>query len=151
MKLCRFLLADDGSALLEVALALPLLLIVLGGTLDLGLYEERKMQVVEAANAGAAFGAQGGNQLSISGIRNAAASASPSLPNLVVTTLTVWTCFPGGATVPASASCTNGETPLQYVVVSTTANVSAPLPLASLGSNLTVRGQATYRVRWRPS
>ncbi len=151
MTLRRFLSAEDGSALVEVALALPLLAMVLGGTVDFGLYEEFKMQVIEAANAGAAFGAQGGNQINIAGMRNAAATASPSLSNLVVTAASVWTCSPGGAAVSSGASCTNGETPLQYVVVGTTANVNAPLPLASLGTNMTVRGQATYRVRWKPS
>lgn len=151
MTFRRFLFADDGSAFVEVALALPLLITVLGGTVDLGLYEERKMQVIEAANAGAAFGAQGGNQLNIAGMQSAAAAASPSLSNLMVTASAVWTCTPGGATVSSTSSCTNGESPLQYVLVGTAANVSAPLPLAVLGANMTVRGQATYRVRWKPS
>ncbi len=151
MRLQRLISSEEGSALIEVALALPVLVLVLGGTVDVGLYEERKMQVVEAASAASAFGAQGNNQLNVSGMQTAASAASPSLTNLVVAASVLWTCTPGGAAVSSTANCGNGESPLQYVVVATSANVSAPMPLASLGSNLTVKAKATYRVRWKPS
>ncbi len=149
MILRHLLCCEEGSALIEVALALPLLVLLLGGTVDVGLYEERKMQVVEAAGAAAAFGAQGGNQLNLSGMQTAAATASPGLTNLVVNASSLWSCTPGGAAVAATASCSGGETPLQYVVVATSATVSAPMPLVSLGPNLTVRAQSIYRVRWK--
>lgn len=151
MRLRRLISSEEGSALIEVALALPVLVLMLGGTVDVGLYEERKMQVVEAASAAAAFGAQGNNQLNVIGMQTAASAASPSLTNLVVAASMLWTCTPGGAAVSASAKCGNGGSPLQYVVVATSANVSVPMPLASLGWNLTVSAKSTYRVRWKPS
>lgn len=144
--------AEEGSALVEVAFALPLLLVILGGTVDFGLYEERKMQVVEAANAAAGFGSQGGNQTNISGMQAAGLGASPSLANLTVTpSQPFWTCTPGGAQVASSNDCGGGEAPLQYVQVVASAPVNPPMPLIGLPSSLTVVGQATYRVRWKPS
>ena len=110
------------------------------------------MQVIEAANAGAAFGAQGGNQINIAGMRNAAATASPSLSNLVVTASSGMDMLPGPVPLchPVRAART-ARRRCNTWWLGTTANVSAPLPLASLGTNMTVRGQATYRVRWKSS
>ncbi len=142
---------EEGSALIEVAFALPVLALLLAGTVDYGLYTERKMQVVEAAAAAAAFGAIPGNQLNTAGMTSAAQTASPSLTGLSVTSTYFWTCTPGGAHVSNTSICANYGTPIQYVVVGTTAAVGAPMPLVGVGSTFTVNGQATYRVRWKPS
>ncbi len=142
---------EDGNALVEVALALPLLMTMVAGTVDFGLYEERKMQAVEAANAAAGYGAVSGNQLNTAGMQSAASAASPSLSGLTVSAQVYWVCSPGGAQVASSDACSNGENPLQYVLVTTAAVVNAPMPLASLGRNMHVTGQAAYRVRWKPS
>ena len=151
MKRMERFASEEGSALVEVAFALPLLILLVAGTVDFGLYEERKMQVVEAANAAAAYGAVTGNQLNTTGMQSAASTASPSLAGLVVSASDFWTCTPGGSQVTSTSTCSNNESPLQYVQVRTTASVSAPMPLLGLGSSLTVAGQATYRVRWKPS
>lgn len=152
MTKLRQLSADEsGSALIEVAFALPLLALLLGGTVDYGLYTERKMQAVEAANAAAAYGALPGNQLNTSGITTAAQTASPSLTSISVSPTYFWTCTPGGSHVTNTSICSGYGTPIQYVLVMTSATISAPMPLPGLGSSFTVNGQATYRVRWKPS
>lgn len=147
----RELCGEEGSALVEMAFVLPLVMVMVAGVTDIGLYEERKMQVVESANAAAGFGAQGGNQNNTAGMQAAGISASPSLTGLVVNASVLWTCTPGGAAVTSAADCGGGINPLQYVQVATSAPVNAPMPLGVFGSSITVRGRATYRVRWKPS
>ncbi len=147
----RLLRDEEGSALVEVAFALPLLALMVAGTVDFGLYTERKMQCVEAANAAAAYGSLPGNQLNTTGMTSAAQAASPSLTGLNVTPSSYWTCTPGGTRVTSTSTCASYGTPIQYVLVVTTATVNAPMPLIGLGPSFTVNGQATYRVRWKPS
>ena len=142
---------ESGSALIEVAVTLPLLMVVLGGTIDLGVYEETKMQVTEAANAAAGFGAQGNNQLNSSGMQTAAQNASPSLSHLSFSSSSVWTCTSGGQAVTSTTDCGNGESPLQYVRVQTSSPVNAPIQVSGVTSSLTVSALAIYRVRWKPS
>lgn len=145
MKLLR---SEEGSAMVEVALALPLLALLLAGTIDYGVYAERKMQAVEAANAGAAYGAIAGNQKDTTGMQNAAKAAVPALSSLNATATYFYSCTSGGATVGSTTSCSAG-TPLQYVKVVTTATVNAWVGLpSSLPNSATVTGQAIYRVAW---
>ena len=143
----RFLRADEGSALVEVALALPVLAVILAGMIDFGVWTERKMQVSEAAFAAAAYGSVPGHQYDNAGIQNAAAVASPSLSGLSVTVNQIWTCTPGGAQVTSSSNCTGYGQPDQYVTITMSASVNAPVSLSAFPSTLTVGAHATYRVR----
>lgn len=142
---------QQGSALVEIAFALPVLALILAGTVDYGLYTERKMQVVEAANAAASYGAVPGNQVDTTGMKAAAAAASPGLSGLTVTASSFWICSSTGSHVASSYTCPGLGTPVQYVQVTTSATISAPMPLMGVGSSFVVTGQSSCRVRWKPS
>ena len=144
MKLLR---SEEGNALVEVAFALPVLAMLLGGTIDYAMYAERKIQVTEAANAGAGYGAIAGNQKNSTGMQNAAKAASPALSGMTATGSYYYACTPTGAAVSSTTSCTGG-TPIQYVKVQTSATITPPLGVAGLPGNITVTGQAIYRVAW---
>ncbi len=139
---------EQGSALVEVALALPLMALLLAGTINYGVYVERKMQATEAANAGAAYGAVAGNQKDATGMQNAAKAASPTLSGLTATATYFYSCSPGGAVVANTYNCSSYGTPIHYVKVVTTATVPAMIGVNGIASSVTVNGQAIYRVPW---
>ena len=148
-RLRSFAREEGGSALVEVALALPLMALLLGGTINYGVYVERKMQATEAANAGAAYGAIAGNQKDTTGMQNAAKAASPTLSGLTATATYYYACPPSGSVVASTYSCPYFGTPMQFVKVITTATVPAMIGINGIASSVTVNGQAIYRVNWR--
>jgi Flp pilus assembly protein TadG len=92
---------QSGQALLEMALVIPMLLLLALGVIEIGRYAYIAILVGNAARAGAAYGAQSGQQASDStGIQNAAqydfagSTSSNNTPppptnGLAATTLTV--------------------------------------------------------------
>jgi Flp pilus assembly protein TadG len=71
---------DRGAAMVELALSLPLLVLVLVGAADFGRAFYTAIELVAASRAGAAFGAHSAaNSSDSSGIRIAAATAAPNI------------------------------------------------------------------------
>jgi Flp pilus assembly protein TadG len=143
------LLADDrGSALVEFALFLSVIILLLVGVADYSFAIHEAMQVQEAASAGAAWGAIPGNESNTSGMQSAAASAATGVPGFTVNASNLWTCTPGGAAVTSSTLCTGGVAPYKYVVVKTSGTVPTPLSFPGISSNKILYGSATFRVPW---
>ena len=141
--------SEDGNALVEVALALPLIAVLLAGTIDYGVYAERKMQATEAANAGASYGTVPGNQLDNSRMQSTARTASPTLSGLSATATHFYSCTSGGAKVTSSYSCSGRVNPIIYVQVSTSATVTSPVYFSGVATSAAINGQAIYRVPWK--
>jgi Flp pilus assembly protein TadG len=119
--LCR---AMQGNAAVEIALLSPVLVIMLTGTIQLGLGFYKAMQVQQAAEAGAMYAANNGTA-SLAGIEAAVTSASSTL-GITATPIPVLFCgCPTTTGVISQASCTtplcaSSAAPGHYVTVSAT-------------------------------
>ena len=134
-----------GIAMVEYALAVPLLLLLLAATLDYGNSLRVAAEVSAAARAGAAFASSSTtNSLNTTGIQAAAVNSAPDVSGMTVTSTRSCQC-PGGAAVSCSGSCTG--TMLVYVQVSTQASVPAIFSYSALGYSGATAAQVSMRVQ----
>jgi Flp pilus assembly protein TadG len=152
LKLIR---EERGVALVEFAIIAPVMILILSGVVDLALFFQANMQLQDQASVGAAFGAIPGNQNNISGMEFWA-SYNQQTNWLSVTSgyqavaTNIFTCSPGGASVGSGSSCLGNPagTPIEYVQVKTQGIFRNILICPGLPSQITLYGQATYRVPW---
>ena len=141
---------EDGSVLVEVALVLPLLVIILIGAVDYSLLLQRQLRIQSAAAAGAAYltlpsrtndlaGAQHGALQTISDVEGAQASAQR-----------YWTCSPGGTHVSSNSTCTSSRAAMQWVQVDVAASGAPLFRFPGLSPNDVLQKSATERVQWMP-
>jgi len=119
---------ESGQALVEVALTIPLLLVLLVGTIDLGRLSQFDTALDTAARAGAQYGSL--NLITAddtSGMKTAAKndlpSDVPSSANVSVSASSYCTCY-GGSTTSCSATACSTSHRLLYVTVSVTGTFS---------------------------
>jgi Flp pilus assembly protein TadG len=113
------LLPQSGQTLLEVALMLPLLLLLTLGVIELGRYTYISILVDNAARAGAAYGAQsGGTSTDTAGIITAAdndfQNNGQSVSNLTVTSVVSCGCDNAGTLTvdfTTAAGCSDATSP----------------------------------------
>jgi Flp pilus assembly protein TadG len=110
----------------ELAVSLPLLAVVLLGTIDFGRLFYRTMAVTHAARAGAQYGAQSvGTATDHTGMQTAATSAATDIPTgFSVSATHFCTCFATGTetSITCTAAC-SGQRRV-YTQVTGTANFS---------------------------
>jgi Flp pilus assembly protein TadG len=153
----RFTRRQEGSTALELALVLPVLLVLFLGICDMGFLLFQQMQVQAAADAGAAFAMARGpaafNATTIGNVVTAAAYPTQT----AITGAASWTCgCPNGTsgiavvagTPPnccASPNCSNGFAPGLFVRVTAQAT---PTPIfAWPGYPALVRSGVLVRIR----
>ncbi len=140
--------SERGSALVEFALALPMILLVFSGLIDYALIIHQAMLLTQAAAAGAAYGTITGNNADVTGIQAAAQKNALGLTGMTVTASAIYSCTAGGAQVSSTAICSGYGTPIKYVWVQTSVAVQPFLVLPGLPSTFTLQGSAYYRVPW---
>lgn len=134
-----------GTALVEYALAMPLLLLLLAGALDYGMSLRTATLVSAAARAGAAFATMSlANSTNTAGIQAAAVNSAPNVSGMTVTSARSCQC-PGGGSVSCSGSCTG--TMLIYVQVNTQASAPPVLSYSGLGFSGATSAQVSMRVQ----
>lgn len=141
-----------GGALVELAFAVPILTGLLVPIIDIGMGLYQKMQVQDAAQAGAEYAIQSGwNSAAIqSAVTNATGlpgiTASPAPTNFCgcpsATGVTVQAGSP-----PCNMVCSGGILAGTYVTVSATATYTPILTYPVLGSTVTLTGQSTVRIQ----
>ena len=146
--LCK---ADDGAALIELALVTPILLLLTIGAVDLGRAGYVGVEVVNAAHAGAEYGSL--NPGNTSGITAAAQQSAPNVANMTVSTPT-WGCecsdgssYSANCTVSptCTANTTRGSNVVHRVQVTTSSAFSSLFPWPGIPSTMTLTGKATIR------
>ena len=143
----RWMDDEAGSALVEMALFLPLYILVLGGIANCGFLIVEDIQVQEAAAAGAAFATIPGNYSNTNGMQTAAKASSSMLGSLITTVaVNVYSCSSGGTAVNTTASCPGGGGPLMFAQVTTTYTATTVLNFAGFPSTVTMQGFASYEV-----
>lgn len=139
---------DGGAAAIEMALALPLLMLVVTGLFDIGLAAYDRLQVDAAAAAGARYAADSGwapGQIaaavtSATGIAGIAATPAPSQFCACPTTGSL-------AAVNCAVNCPDNGTPSLYGLVSAQLQYSPIVPYPGLPGAMTLTGRAVVRLQ----
>jgi Flp pilus assembly protein TadG len=148
---------SNGQAFVELALVLPIFILLLVGAVEVGRLAYASIEVSNAARAGVAYGAQTGTTASdLANIQLAAQKDAPNITTLVATATLSCSCETSAGVLPAPGSCDNGVINLttcpspshivEYVKVTTTAPVNTVFHFPGIPSQMTFRGFALMRV-----
>jgi len=147
MEKWRYLLEDEGGAsLVEMALVLPLFLLLLFGAIDFGRAYYLSTEVAGAAHAAAVYGSQ--NPTDTAGIRTAAQDDAPDVPSISVGTPTYGCECSDGSSYSANCSTTPscpGTTVVYRVNVSATGTFTPLFPWPGIPSTLSFSSSASMR------
>lgn len=143
---CRDLLSERGSSLVEVALILPMLLLVTAGVVDLGRAYYMANEVAAAAHAGAIFGSQNPTDTT-----DMVTVARNNAPGSIVSATALYgcECIDGSqaskncGTTPTS--CVASTSPVYYVSVTAKATYSALLPWPGVPSSINLSNTVEMR------
>lgn len=146
--------SDAGDSLVELALLLPILTMLLVGTVDLGRLAYMSIEVSNAARAGVQYGQQNSSTWSdTNGMQTAATNDAPDLVGANNGNLTAvasyWCQCSDGTSVtpncfPSTPSCATTHR-VNYVKVVTTANYKAWFPCPGIPSTTNLSSQAVMR------
>ncbi len=139
---------DDGSALIELCLLAPIVLIAFMAATDLCFYIQRSLIINDAASVGARYGTIAGNGADTAGMQAAAVSTANGLNGFTATATTYCTCAPAGAQVSCSTSCGSQPTPAHYVKVMTSATVPVVFNVSTIPGAMQLNATSIMRVSW---
>jgi Flp pilus assembly protein TadG len=159
---------DSGAALIELAVLMPLFLLLTFGAFELGRAAHFSVEVENAARAGASYGGENmGNASSSSTVIQAAQNDAPDLPSLQATPSAGCVCetldlttgtptfSPSTGTVSCSdatiTSCTGTSSTItksvvSYVLVNTSATISPAFTVRGLPTSYTLHGYSAMRI-----
>lgn len=146
----QLLQAEEGTAMIEFSLLLPLLVVLLIGTINYTIFLEQQMVLTHGAATGAAYASLPGKSSDKAGIQTAVLAAMPTLQQATTTSSTYWTCTPGGSHVASQSTCSDGKTPHQWVEVELSAKAPAVFVITGLDSVLTLHASVINPVPWSP-
>jgi Flp pilus assembly protein TadG len=137
---------ERGQSLLELALVLPILLLLLIGTIEVGRFSYYSILVSSAARAGAQYGAQSlATALDTVGMTTAAKNDAQSIAGLTITANQVCGC--SGAKLGACpAICVLPNHPLVYVQVSVSGKFNSVFSYPGIPKSITVNSTEEMRV-----
>ena len=135
--------ACSGQTIVEIALLLPLMLLLLVGVIEIGRYAYFDILISNAARAGAQYGAQSLIQAAdTNGIRTAA--QSDGLAAMTITSTQQCGCAAGAlGGCPTGAVCPQ---PLVYVQVTATDRYNSLFQYPGIPRSLTLTSTVTMRV-----
>jgi Flp pilus assembly protein TadG len=137
---------DAGQSLAEMAMLLPLLLLMLLGVIDLGRLAYIAIQVTGAARAGVMYGAQSQATARDSAGMQAAAQNDSDVSLATVTGVRTCRCSGGTVDIPRNASCGTGQRMITYVTVTAAADYAPLIPYPGVPGAVRVTRAASMRV-----
>jgi Flp pilus assembly protein TadG len=140
---------DKGQAFVELALILPVFILLLVGAAELGRLAYASVEVTNAARAGVAYAAQNHVTASdTSGIQLAATQDAPDITSISAVATQSCVCSDGTAITCANAGtkCLSPGRIIESVQVTTSANINTLFHLPAIPNTVTMRGQAIMRV-----
>ncbi len=141
--------SDNGNALIEVSLIMPMFIALLVGAADFARLSYAGIEVSNAARAGVQYGAQNRiTALDIAGMKTAATNDGSDVASLSATASNFCVCTSGRAITCANAAttCISPARTLQYVQVNTAAAVAPLFHYPGAPATFNLQGQATMRV-----
>jgi len=137
-----------GTATVELALLLPMLLVVALGAVDFGRVFYMSVGVANAARAGVQYGAQSmAFSLDYAGMKQAALNDGSDIPGLTANATRWCQCAGGNPTSCSSSFCGNSSVPQVYVQVNTQATFNTMVKYPGVPSTVTLSKQAIMRVQ----
>jgi hypothetical protein len=145
IKLRGLLRQDGGNAAVELALILPILIVLLAGLIDFGRAYFTAMELENAARAGAQYGLLNGST-DLAGVENTVRGAT-DVPDedLTVNTLSFCRC-PDGSVQACSGGDCGGFSPGTYISISASTGFVPIFPFADSSRPATVTASAEVRV-----
>ncbi len=143
---------QKGQAMLELALVLPILLVLVIGIIEFGRAAYFSIEVADAARAGAQYGSQSlADAASTPNITQAALNNSLDIPagQLTVNVQPQSCVCVGSGTVPAPGNCAGplGCYPLVYLTVTTSYPLSTLFHYPGLPATFNLMGTSTMPVQ----
>lgn len=136
---------ETGQSLVELAITIPLLLLIVLGVVEFGQVAYTSIELSKAAMAGAQYGAQNGFTAADStGIQGAASASAPNLAGLTVTSTFSCVCSDGTASTCQLTDCPNSHIE-ETVSVKTQYSMQPIIKLPSFASTFTLSGSASQR------
>jgi len=156
----RNLREDRGQAFVELALVLPILILLLVGAAEIGRLAYASIEVSNAARAGVAYAAQShttaADNGATGGIVQAAQNDAPNITNLHATPTYSCSCEGSTGTMSAFSSCDNTIANLTtcpspsrivlYVQITTWADMNTLFRYPGIPSSIRLQGFANMRV-----
>ncbi len=139
---------EAGQALVELALTMPLLILLLIGAAELARVAYAAIEVSNAARAGAQYGAQSSTfSGDTGGIQNAAAADAGNLTGLNTSSSLSYTCSDGTTPTSSPLACTSNTATVEGVLTVVTQATFDPLiHLPGLSRTFTLTGRAQQKV-----
>lgn len=142
----NFARAEQGGALVEMAVTLPILFVLLLGATEFAMVEYQAIEVTNAANAGAQYGTSGPiTATDTAGIRLAAtrdaANVALGTPQVTISCI----CSNGAASTCANTDCSTSHIE-QILTVKTQATYAPPIRWPGMPSTFTLNGVAVRKV-----
>jgi Flp pilus assembly protein TadG len=142
--------ARQGLAAMELAITAPAVVLLISGVISVGSVMWARMQVGNAARAGAVYVAKNGlsNQ---AGFNGAISGATQLGTAIAATSVPAPFCgcpdvSQGVVAATCGSQCPTGVTTGRYVTVQTRTVYTPPVPIPGMGSSVTLNGTATVRV-----
>jgi Flp pilus assembly protein TadG len=141
---------DMGQAFVELALVLPIFILLLVGAAEVGRLAYAGIEVSNAARAGVSYGAQ--SHITASDTANIRLVATNDASNITTMTPPVVTLFcacTDGTSITcanAGATCLTPARIIEYVQVQTSAPLDTAFHFPGIPSSVTLRGNAIMRV-----
>ena len=140
--------SEEGDALIEFALLLPLLTLLMVGAVDFGRVFYAANAVTQAARNGVQYGARPGKSTDYTGMQNAASTAaSPDLTGFAATATGFSECTDQpGTRRPPTFTCPIGTRKLTYVQVTGTYTFTTLARVPGIRSSLPISRTAIAQV-----
>jgi len=139
---------SDGIAATEFAIFAPMLVVAMIGVADLGMGIHRKMQVQNAAQAGAAYAMVNG--FSANSITSSVLNAT-SFAGISAEPAPTWSCgcpsSVGTTGASCNSTCADGTVAGVYVTVSAQGTYNTLVPYPGLTSTFNFTSQSTVRIQ----
>ncbi len=137
---------ERGQAMVELALTMPLLMLLLLGAAEFARMAYSAIETSNAARAGVQYGAQNHITASdYSGMQTAALSDGPNVRGLTATATHFCGCANGAPSTCAAGDCA-GSRMLEYVQVNTSATMAPMVYYPGFPRIFTLNGQAIMEV-----
>jgi Flp pilus assembly protein TadG len=142
----RLARAESGSAIAELAVIAPLLVILVIGLIEVGRFAQYSILVANAARAGAQYGAQNlGTAADIAGMQAAAQSDGQNTAGLSATAIQFCRCADGTASTCQPTDCSSSHR-LVFVQVDATGTFQSILHFPYLPTSQTITSRSAMRV-----
>ncbi len=151
MTMRKLLRSQAGAAMVEFAIALPFLVLLMIGVIEVGRYMYFGIVAAHAAEAAAEYGSQSLTTASdTTGIKNAASADDGGLTTLVASPAPLCLHSDGSLTGTTPVTCPTGTPPAgttEYVQVTVSGTFQSLLNYPGMANSLPVSASATMRIQ----